>query len=67
MTKQNFKEYVKKVGRLYDDIIKFDIGDNLKMNPSKVASHLQKLYDKIAELEKRLDKHDEYQQEKNDV
>lgn len=67
MTKQNFKEYVEKVGRVYDDIIKFDIGDNLKMNPFKVARHLQELYDKIAELEKRLDKQDGYQQEKNDV
>ena len=37
-----------------------------KVNINNLTSHLDELYDKIAELEKRLDKQDEYQQEQND-
>ncbi len=54
MNKQNFQEYYKSVGTLYDDITKFNIGDNLKMNPFKVAMHLQELYNRIEQLEEKI-------------
>ena len=31
-----------------------EVGDNLKMNPFKVALHLQELYDRIEQLEKKV-------------
>ncbi len=38
-----------------------------KVNIYHLASHLEELYIKIAELEKRLDKQEEYQQEQNET
>lgn len=37
-----------------------------KVNIYHLTSHLEELYIKIAELEERLDKQDEYQYEQND-
>ena len=54
MNKNNFQEHFKNVGNVYDDITKFNIGDNLKMNPFKVAMHLQELYNRIEQLEEKL-------------
>lgn len=54
MTKNNFQEHFEKVGNVYDDITKVTVGDNLKMNPFKVAMHLQELYDRIEQLEERV-------------
>lgn len=54
MNKNNFQEHFKNVGNVYDDITKFNIGDNLKMNPFKVAMHLQELYNRIEQLEDKL-------------
>ena len=42
----------------------YEIG---KVNIYHLASHLEELYVKIAELEKRLDKQEEYQQEQNET
>ena len=41
----------------------YEIG---KVNIYHLASHLEELYVKIAELEKRLDKQEEYQQEQQE-
>ena len=54
MNKNNFQEHFEKVGNVYDDITKFDIGDNLKINPFKVAMHLQELYNRIEQLEEKV-------------
>jgi hypothetical protein len=58
----------------WDRIYKSLVGDNNNglsyengiVNCRNLTEHLDNLYDKIAELEARLDKEEEYRQEQND-
>ena len=46
-------------------LLEEDTGDRIKVTDYKLTEHLSNLYEKIEELERRLDKQEEYQQEQN--
>ena len=55
MTDQKFLKQLDVVyeeGKLYDYLTEYDVGDNLKINPFRVALLLERLYSRIEQLEK---------------
>ena len=47
-------------------LLEEDTGERTKINEFNLTEHLSTIYKKIEELERRLDKQEEYQQEQNE-
>ena len=52
---------------IFGDLTTDGVYEMCEINAYQLTSHLEELYLKIAELEARLDKQDEYQQEQNEL
>ena len=55
MTDQKFLKQLDVVyeeGKLYDYLTEYNVGDNLNINPFRVALLLERLYSRIEQLEK---------------
>ena len=48
------------------DEIRSSLGGYNDVNLSQLTSYIDELYDKVADLESRLNRQEEYQQEQND-
>ena len=55
MTDPKFLKHLDRVyeeGKLYDYLTEYNVGDNLNINPFRVALLLERLYSRIEQLEK---------------
>lgn len=52
--------------KLYEYLTEYNVGDRVHINPFRVALHLERLYSRIEQLEKKLEQQEDCFMEQND-